>query len=296
MELNKNVVLMPCFDRPEFFYWSTRFLLKAVGAENYHYVFLMDYGFSKLHLDIIHGKNGFEPFPHSFEVVETRQSSFGMMKQSYNVLGGWNYAAGKSKEYVILVEDDVMVANDFFHWHESMQMLNSFAVLSTENHNRKLDIDMSREDAFYFSTGDYCSLGVSMHKKTIKEHILPHCNLNYYKRPVDYCVSKFPNSSIGKFFAEQDGLIRRIQEHSNLLTIYPYTPRAYHAGFYGKNRKQNRPGIGLHEKIERIAQIIFSDEAMKRNALNPHFYTDSRPINLTRAPVKHFVSSPIPFT
>lgn len=171
-----------------------------------------------------------------------------------------------------------MIASDFFRYHEQVQKGKVFASLSTENHNRNVEQE-GDDNEYYYSERDYCSLGVCMKKGVIKNFIAPHFNSVYFYKPIEYIKQKFPNSFIGDAFAEQDGLIRRIQAGSGLPTAYPFTPRAFHAGFYGKNRGK-KVNMDMKAKIKFVGDIIFSPEKMKAYSANPDYYRDSRPVNL----------------
>ena len=95
---------------------------------------------------------------------------------------------------------------------------------------------------------------------------------------------KFPNNTFGEAFAEQDGLIRRIQQKEansgGMQIAFPHVPKAFHAGFYGKNRGQRISGT-LEERTNKIRSIIFDDEMMRTvNKGSVHLYEDSIPVNL----------------
>lgn len=273
-----NTVLIPCFNRPEFLHYVIEQIKKADRADQYHYIFRPDVGFDKEILTVI--KN----FPFSYEVTPTglnryNQRRRSLSKQSYNVLSGYALAASKSTGLVFMIEEDIMIGKDFFSFHESVHSQHKlFVSLAVRNINRSVETS-GEVDEYYLSTGDYCSLGVCFQKEVILQHILPHMTDSYFKDPVGYVTVHFPDSSIGRHFAEQDGLIRRIQMYSGLPTCYPFIPRAYHSGYYGYNRKRGISGT-LAQKIDRIGKVIFSPEAMRKEAMHPEFYNDSIPQRL----------------
>lgn len=268
-----NTVIIPCYQRPEMLYYCLEQIKKAEGAEENFYLFQIDVGFDRALIPII------DLFPFVKEKRFTNRTPYKLTKQSYSLLNAYLYAAEISSNLVYLIEEDIMIASDFFRYHEAVQKKNDvFASLSTTNNNRSIE-DAGGENEYYFSSGDYCSLGVCMKKEIIKNFITPHYNTVYFYKPIEYIRAKFPPSAIGDSFAEQDGLIRRIQMEWGLPTVYPYVPRAFHAGFYGKNRGKIK-NMDAKNKIKYVGEIIFSDQKMKDNAIRPEYYMDSKPINL----------------
>lgn len=271
-----NTVLLPNYFRPEMLYYCLNQIKKAEGAEKNHYVFQLDYGFNHMLLNIIRG------FPYSHEIrIQKRVKIHRDAKQSYNLLEGYMYCAEKSSGLVFMIEDDVMISNDFFVLHETIHKMlpDIFCSIAVENPNRKLNFEKKEPSMIYITSGDYCSLGVCFSKNIIKKMIVPHCNSNYFNAPSDYIRQTFPRSEISGAYSEQDGLIRRIQTESGRAIVYPVVPRAYHAGYYGKNRKKYISG-SLASKIKTVGEIIFNDQAMRSAAMIPEYYEDSKPINL----------------
>ena len=276
-----NVVLIPCWRRPEFLWHCLENIKLAEGAADLHYIFRPDHGYDPDLLKVI------DAFPFKHEAVPTKRTPYQLGKQSYSLLTGYQYAAQRTNGLVFMVEEDVMVARDFFRWHIEVhrQRPDLFCSIAVANPNRSPTPIIDDTGSYYLSGNDYCSLGLCFRSEVIQQRIQPACESAYFINPVTYCERRFPGSPIGKAYAEQDGLIRRIQialgeEHP---IAWPWSPRAYHAGFYGKNRGAG-PLLKLDARIKHLADIIYSDEAMRIFAKHPAWYADSRPINLTPEP------------
>lgn len=273
-------LLIPCFNRPEFLWHCLDNLTRAHGIDMVHVIFSPDFGYSR---DIPTVIQEFAPKLKSYEVRRVPSIHHRGSKQSHNVLSGYMYAATKSSGLVFMVEEDVMVSRDFFDFHRAVHQAepNLFCSLSTVNHNRKVTTTDHPED-YYLTTDDYCSLGVCFDSRTILDHIAPHIGRPYYSNSGNYCLRTFPNSSIGRGYTEQDGLIRRIQESfGSLMPIaYPHVPRAFHSGFYGYNRAAV-PSGKLEWKRDRIGATIYDIQAM---SLASHGFNDSEPVNLDPEP------------
>lgn len=275
-----NVVLVPAYRRPEFLWHCIQNIKLARRADEMHYIFRFDHGHDPDNHRVV------KDFPYSHEIAVTNRVPYHLAKQSYSLLTGYQIASSKCDDLVFMIEEDVMIARDFFEWHLAVQSLvpDNFCSLAVANPNRTV-VDSGALGEYYLGTGDYCSLGVCFRKQALMEHVFPAVTSRYYQNPVDYCARNFPGSPIGHAFAEQDGLIRRVQIQLGMHrpTVWPWAPRAYHAGYYGKNRGAGPRGL-LAERIARLTDVIYSDQAMRTFAKHPEWYEDSRPINLNPEP------------
>ncbi len=276
-----STVLIPAWRRPEMLWHCLQNIRRAEGAAEHHYILLFDYGHSpELHQVA-------KDFPFSHEVVQQRQVKYRVAKQSYNLLNGYAIAAQKANGgLVIMVEDDVMVATDFFRYHHQVheQQPDLFCSLAVANPNRIIQ-DIGEAHEYYLGNFDYCSLGVAFKSDTLTHDVLPWVKEAYYIDPIKYVSDTFKGCPLSTNYAEQDGLIRRVQWSMGPARpiAYPYQAKAYHAGFYGKNRGAG-PAGPLASCIKIVGDIIYSDQAMRTFAKHPEWYEDSKPINLTAQP------------
>jgi hypothetical protein len=272
----KDVVVLPCWRRPEFLWHCLDNLTRADGIGGVHVLFRPDTGFSPENLEVI---DSFAARLSSFEIDLPQPCPFRRTKQSGNLLLGYLRAAAEAKQYVFLLEEDVMVGRDYFRWHRAAHAAAGplFCSIAVKNPNRTLRLPDEAE-GYYLSTGDYCSSGVCFDKHVVRTMIAPHVNMAYFRRPKKYLRRHFPASAVGLGFVEQDGLLRRIQEQSKYPIAYPCVPRAFDAGFYGYNRPG---GIGgsIRDRIKRLANTIYNPAAM-RNAVNPEFIEQCVPVDL----------------
>ncbi len=276
-----NVVLIPCFDRPEFLSECLKNIEQAESADQYHYIFRLDHGHEPDNLKVIEG------FKLSSETTFTPRTTYGIGKQSYSVLSGLQIAAKTSDHLVFLIEDDVMIGRDFFRWHEEVHsqqaLFSSHANLNVNSPSKEGWID-----EYYLTTRDYGSIGTCMTRESIAL-IDPHINADYFLHPVQYIRRKFKNSFLGYGFAEQDGLIRRIQADQSLPQAYPchlehegllYGPRCFHAGFIGKGRIQQKLPGTAEQRQDYIQKVIYDQTTMRHVSLSEGYYLDSRPCSL----------------
>jgi hypothetical protein len=271
-----DVVVLPCWRRPEFLWHCLDNLTRADGIGDVQVLFRADTGHSPENIDVIHA---FADRLPSFQISLPRPCPFRRTKQSANLLLGYLRAAAQARQYVFVVEEDTMVARDFFRWHRAVHAAagSLFCSIATSNPNRTVTVPDDPE-GYYLSTGDFGSNGVCFDKHVVRSLVAPHVNMAYFRRPKKYLQRHFPASAVGLGFVEQDGLLRRIQEGSNLPIAYPCVPRGYDAGFYGYNRPG---GIGgpLQQRVQELAATIYSADAM-RKAAGAQFIDRCRPVDL----------------
>lgn len=274
-----DVVLIPTWRRPEMLWHTLENIKLARGADKLHYIFKLDSGFDHEVFNVI------ARFPFSYEVDRTRTVPYRMTKQSYSLLTGYRTAAEKSTGKVYLIEEDIFVARSFFEWHTAVHDANPnlFCSIAAPNHNRRFQ-DTGTRDEYYLSTDDYCSWGVCWDRNVLLNVLNTHAVAEYYENPQGYS-RRFKDHPLGTRYMEQDGLLRRAQwmYGMNAPIAYPWSGHAYHAGVYGYNRGAGPYG-SLADRIAWVANVCYSDLEIRKFALRPEWYEDSRPINLNIPP------------
>ena len=257
----RDVVLVPCWRRPEFLWHCLDNLTRAEGAAGVHVVFSLDSGASPENLQVI---GAFADRLPSHEVRPAQPCPYRRTKQSANLLLAYLAAAGMTDGHVFLVEEDIMVARDFLRWHRAVHasVPELFCSIAVRNPNRIARVP-DDPGAYYLSSGDYASHAVCFDARVLRTLVRPHVNPRYFARPKRYVRRHFPHSAVGLGFVEQDGLLRRIQEVSGRPIAYACVPRAFDAGFYGYNRPGGLTG-SLPERIEGLAATIYDVERLSR--------------------------------
>jgi len=270
----RDIVLVPCWRRPEMLWHCIDNLCQADGIESMHVVFRPDSGYDPDTLSVIHGFAARLP---SYEIQPVPRCPYRRTKLSANILLGYLQAAARAHRYVYMIEEDIMIGRDFFRWHAKVQSHHNgvFCSIAVRNHNRRV-VTPHDPDGYYLSSGDYCSWGVCFDRFVIGSLIAPHVNLAYLSRPKRYLRRHFRGSRVDLAFVEQASLLRRVQEICGRPIAYPAVPRAYHAGFYGRNRPGGVEGR-LSERIRRLDSVIYDPVAMRGVALSERYAADSQP-------------------
>ncbi len=202
-------------------------LAECRHSEKHLYVFLVDRGASAELEPVI------DAFPLEKRVVRRSHSYPG---NSYNLLEGYKLAesmlSGNAGRLVYMVEEDVFVARDFFLFHmEAHRRFSPFCVSACADQNWR-GVSFDRDPEAIYSTGRYQSLGVSFRAGNLRLFTV-HGVEEYYRDTTDYVRCRFPGSSFADHLSEQDGIIDRVMEQDGLRAVYPFVPRAFHAGWYG---------------------------------------------------------------
>lgn len=273
----RDIVLIPCWRRPEMLWHCIDNLCRADGIDELHVVFRPDNGYDPDNIQVI---NSFADRLDSFEIQLAPSCPYRRSKLSANVLLGYMHAAAATRRYVYLVEEDIMVARDFFRWHQGVHVQHTelFCSIAVHNHNREV-VTPNDSEGYYLSQFDYCSWGGCFDHAVITDRFSAHIQPAYFSRPKHYLRRHFPASRVGLGYVEQASLIRRVQERSGRPIAYPAVPRAFHAGFYGRNRAGGMTGA-LAERVRRLQGVIYDRTAMRSLALSEAFAADSEPVNL----------------
>lgn len=273
----RDVVLLPCWQRPEMLWHCLDNLCKADGIQSMHVIFRPDSGYDPDNITVIHEFGDRMP---SYEIQTVAHCPYRRTKLSANLLLGYLHAAAIARRYVYLVEEDIMVGRDFFRWHAAVQSQRDdlFCSIAVRNHNREVATP-DDPDGYYLTGGDYCSWGVCFDRSVITGLIAPHVNLDYLSHPKRYLRRHFADSRVSLGYVEQASLLRRIQEAGARPIAYPAQPRAFHAGFYGRNRPGGICGA-LKERVERLDSVIYDGTAMRGVALSERYAQDSQPVCL----------------
>ena len=280
---NRDVLIIPCWRRPEFLWHCLDNLRRAVGIGDLHVLFRPDRGHDPRIHDVI---DEFAPQLASYDVEVPPRCPYRRGKQSANVLGAYLRAAAITRRYVFMVEEDVMVARDFLRWHYAVQAAQPqlFCSIAARNTNRAVP-EAADPEAYYVTNLDYCSLGVCFERSVIVRRIAPHVRREYFENPGAYCQQLWSRSLVGAGHVEHDGLIRRIQEEQGARRpiAYPYRPRAFHAGYFGYPRRGSINGA-LSHRIREVGATIYDLEAMHSAPDRPEFSADSVPVSLETPP------------
>jgi len=268
--MHSDVVVVPCFDRPEYLYVCIEMIKLSDHHDEHLFLFALDKGFDADNMHII------EQSGLRYEVVCNNGTRYRHMKQSYNVLEAYRVACELSAKYVYLIEDDIFIAKSFFTMHRRAQAMNPFCSIAAHLQNAKHLHTLHPSTIGLTTESVYQSWGVCWNKEILQKYVLPHANGRYYREGGRYLAKRFPWHFLGRSYGEQDGLIRRVHDDSGKSIAFFDYPRAFHAGIWGYHRQGERvKGWDLEKKISFIKSTCFSHEKMQKyNEFNDVFISD----------------------
>jgi len=258
--------MRPVFNRPEMLQLSLEYEIKARESCNFPSdlttLFAVEHGSPKKTLDLIRNY----PFKSSFI---QRPQRYGL---TVNILEGFKSAFKLADDYVIYIEDDILVHETYFQYMDVMlNMVDDFSVLSAYNFNDNGDVNE------VYRYNHYAALAPLISKKFHTDYMLPHSNKIYYAKPAQYVINLGKHykehwgkaCKDGKFYKYKDtlthhaqaGLCNRLTDvaaiEDDLWVYMLYINRQQHVGIYGFNRPGDKlPGNSFEERLENLREII----------------------------------------
>lgn len=279
-----SVVVVPCWRRPELLAATLTRLRLARGVKEHAFLFALDREHDETNLEVI---RALFPKDKIYYRLARRQHSY--QGAGYNILESLRDALTMKPELVYLVEDDTLVAEDFFEYHEAAHAIDEDAFAVSAGRNERFDkdgdhrfvnklADGDRVDAIYRHTS-YQPIGTSIKVEFLPE-ILEHANRAYYEHPVDYCVRVLDDPNLEYGACSPSDLIHRIARRRVWWSVYPFVPRAYHAGWARVSDELGLEGTSWQVRAERTLAMT-DDEINKLGELDE---TQVRSCQLARDP------------
>jgi len=265
-----NVIMRVAYNRPEMLQLSIEYEIAAreyyMLPGKFHTLFVIEHGAPQKIFDLINKY----PFEHSIIV---RNQKFGLTK---NILKGMKEAFKLVDDYVIYIEDDILIHETYFKYMDTllnMKNLEPYTVLSA--YNKQDDGDVHE----VYRGNHYCAWAALITKKFFNDYIIHCSNSSYYEsnfsrdRFVRSLGERFKDNKLYKYrndlgmHNEQAGLINKLVDiaiiQDDVYVITPRINRQRHIGFAGKNR-HSKPLIGnnFDGRLEHLREIIKTSESM----------------------------------
>lgn len=273
-----SVVCIPAFSRPDFLEVCLDHIVKADDFDKHKYLFCLDYGYNP---DVIKVINKYPLMAAAMKVPDNHLKEG---KQSYNVINGLIIAAEVSDDKVYYIEDDCLIAKDFFTFTGGVVEKEDVYCCIASMSDRPTIKAVNDENCYYVkeNDNDYRGIGVCFSTAKLNEYLKPHHDMRYYRNIKGYCLKYFPDSILKGQWTEQDGLQRRIIEKNKLKVAFSSVPRCFHAGFYGYHRsvKVAYDILSHEDKVKFIYDHVFDLEKVKSISNNTDWISDSIPVNL----------------
>jgi len=267
--MSDNIILRPVFNRPEMLYLSIEYEMKArelFGKTNsITTVFLVEHDSPPQTMELI------KQYPYKKRIIQ-REKKYGLTP---NILEGMKEVFTDADDFIIYIEDDVLVHESYFKYLKevlSMGSVGKFSIVSPYNFNDAGEVNIIR------GAHHYAALAPLITKEFFEKYIKPCIGQHYYKsfqsRSKFVCQlnSKYKDHWKSKRYKyvdgthnEQAGLINRLVDAAmideDMFVIMPMVNRQIHIGFYGKNRPGTGiPGNNFDERLENMRDIITNNK------------------------------------
>jgi hypothetical protein len=177
--------------------------------------------------------------------------------------------------YIYLVEDDVLVAKDFFKWHEAVQARGDYFITVGWHCIRNPEVKQSTDPTAYIeSTRDFSSIGICWKRDKLGA-MVKHAVKEYYQSHRVYLTKAFPGSPINPgTWTEQAGIVTRLlHETKNRWVAWPSLSRVAHVGISGYHRPGGYRFSGpIEKRIEDLRAATKDSKVL--NALSKDPFDD----------------------
>jgi hypothetical protein len=264
-----DLVCIPTYFRPASLYLCLEHLLKAYGGEDKE-------------ICVFHDRHWGDPGNKKNELTESLQvfkSFVGKFSNMRYVERPMQRSAGNARNflemyrevlktrfrYVYTVEDDVIVAPDFFRWHEAVQARGDYFCSVAWHCIRNKAVDKTNDPTAYIESGvDFSSIGVCWKRENLAI-VAEHATDAYYRDQPGYLHARFPTAPEElALFSEQAGLIMRILlSNPTLKVAWAGLPRSAHTGVSGYHRLSGKTLSGsVESQISQLRSKIGNTESL----------------------------------
>jgi len=259
-----SIILRPVFNRPEMLQLSFEY---EIAARNYYNfpdnlttMFLIEYGTPQKVLDLV------KEYPFENEII-IRTEKFGLSK---NILLGMKKAFELANDFVIHLEDDILLHKTYFQYMDlllNMKEIGKFSVLSPYNYDDNGSVNE------VYRGHHYAALAPLIGKKFFMDYVIYCITPVYYEsyssrdRFVKALSKKYKDNKLYKYrnspgtHNEQAGLLNKLVDvaliEEDMAVIMPKVNRQQHIGYFGKNRPGGKiPGNNFEERLENLREVI----------------------------------------
>lgn len=259
-----EIILRPVYNRPEMLKLSLDYELAAREYYDFSFdlmtLFIVEYGADPKVIELV------EEYPLKKKVIR-RDERFGLSK---NILEGMKSAFKYADNFIIYIEDDILVHETYFKYMDlllNMEEIGKFSVLSPYNSNDNGDVHKVYRGHHYAALAPLIT-------KHFYTNYLGHCiSPTYYRNGASrnkFVVLLGKNYNDNELYKyrkapkehnEQAGLINRLVDialiEEDMAVIMPEVNRHQHIGYFGKNRPGGIiPGNTFEERLNNLKIII----------------------------------------
>lgn len=255
--MNKNVIVISTWRRPEFLYIYLNQLSKNKTYKNYKILFCADKDPDPGVYEVIN------EFDHPDKEVITRQERVSACPAAFNILDSYLLASDRAREFVIVGEEDIIPSEDFLRFCEYShdKILKKYERIFCIAHKRRQDPQDGKSNILMGDT--QCTSPFLITKKSIEKYMRPELSEPHvYSNPFLHNYLNHPNSRIPyNEHYDHDGAIERIIEKNSLFALKPDQARTAHIGVYG-GFSFEKNSLDWRAKANELYESVFSQEKL----------------------------------
>ena len=263
----QNVIMRVVYNRPEMLQISIEHEIQArkyyMLSGEFITLFIVEYGASPETLKLI------EQYPFRNHCI-FRPQKFGL---TMNILEGMKEAFSLAEDYVIYIEDDILLHKTYFEYIDvilNMENLGKFSVVSPWSPDDGGSVNEVRK------IQHYAALAPLINKDFYIRYIYQCSNETYYRNPAQFVIAL--NEKYREYWGkgykyrdathwEQAGCINRLIDAAmiddGMCVIIAGVNRQRHIGYFGKNHPGGIiPGNSFEERLVNLREIIKDADKM----------------------------------
>lgn len=265
----RDVVVVPCYERPEYSRLCLEYLSRARGIQDKEVWLCQDNHEDGLIVNTCDAPEDHRKVALYFGMTFGSRAVYKSIAphntygNSKNLVQNLQDAYDTGAERIFLVEDDIIVSPDIFDWHEKvLEDEATFVSCATSlnksahfqiNGPQAIDESYKNPHAYIHECGPYSSHAVAFKRENLG--IL----LSYlHDHPIPWASGD-----------EQDIRTQRFMFANSFCSAWPYVPRAYNIGAYSYHINTGRKLTGtLEEKVRALDTIIKDPQKLRDMAAN----------------------------
>lgn len=258
-----DIVIVPTFDRPEYLWACLEQLFMTNGIAGKRIWVTEDIHADKpkhftIQMEMLATiREAVRLFGPCFRYLSTHpHTTYG---NSFNLLNALHEASTTAAEKVYIVEDDVLVTEDFFSWNDEVHEKFNPWVSCAGRLNRSLNFAMNGPDAMDESIKDVnaCKVVVGAYNSWAT------C---FSRQALDEIVGIIPSYDTFTSGFEQDIMIQDYMRKKAICSAWPFVPRAFHMGWYSYHRSGVKFNGTLEEKVTALQKTVTNQEKIRSMA------------------------------
>ena len=268
----KNVIVITSYNKPDLLFLNLEQLFKQPSIFNYDIEVHTETGYNVECHGVVNVYQQKYPQISIKFICKDREKHPCSLVGFHNILSSYWLAAQNAKDYLIILEEDILPTEDYLRFNEEVykNYLSKYDRIFCVAHKRRPETELIGNPEILI--GDYqCTSPSCLTVKAVKRYMGPFLvNPFFYQDVVKFNEYFFPESRIRPHeHTHHDGAIERIMEHYSLFALKPDQTRSMHVGLSGIFCGGTPPQGSLQERIEQWRELIKDGNKLRKLSNRP---------------------------